>query len=134
MKKVIIGLALMGIAAGFVPAQAADATGTVLLPVGTVSRLQRCQDVHGQNGIFGATINVVAGRAFTLRATGDNAAVQDLDIAFYAGPLLPCTETHASLGAFDVVGNEAGTVPAGANKAIIFLKVGASASFAYDES
>ena len=85
--------------------------------------------------MFGWTTNVVAGKSFTLKASaGDD--VTDWDI--YFAKTLPSCEADANPVAAphtNVDGDESGTVPAGATKAIIYMYVGVpNSAFAYNES
>jgi len=135
MRKLFSALVLGALAFGFVPGNAADASGSILLPTAGTARLQRCKDVHGiENGTFGWVTNVNDGIAFTLTAVGGD-DVNDFDIAFYTS-LTPCAEDAAppANDYTSVEGDEAGTVPAGATKAIITLFVGVPGSeFVYNE-
>lgn len=112
--------------------------GTVAAPVtqGLDAAPHRCASVAAAaSGAVGFTIPAVTpGRLFTVVATGANAAAQDLDVTFYrtlggCSPSgNPSTAPHAN-----VFGNEAGTVPADARHAIVWLSTGGAATFRYHE-
>lgn len=134
MKRLLGCSALAILALGLVPAHAGETSGTIMVPTATVSRAQRCRDVHGlENGIVGWTLTVRPGRTFTLVAAD---GVSDFDISFHAG--LAACASPATAPANDYVsdiGDEAGTVPAGSTHAIINLVAGVpGAGFTYTQS
>lgn len=134
MRKILASAVLAAVALTLTPSHAASQSGTVALPTANVSRAQRCATSLGLgNGLVGWVVNVTPGAAFTLKATGDTAAAQDLDIAFYK-TLTACEADANSVASqhVSVIGNEAGTVPADAGKGIVWLKAGANASFTFD--
>lgn len=135
MKRLVVALAGV-VALGMVPSHAADASGTILLPVADASRPQRCSNgTPIPNGVFGWTTNVVAGKSFTLKA-GSADGVTDFDIWF--GKSLTSCEASSDPVATphsNVEGDEAGTVPGGATVAIIYMFVGVpNSAFTYDET
>lgn len=142
MKRVLVCAILAMMTLSLVPAHA-DQSGSVLLPIGDptasepadsrgLGRVARC--AAPADGIFGATIDVTPRRAFTLEATGANAAMQDFDILFYTQITL-CHENSASPTPTHTnrAGNEAGTVPVGATQAIVVLYSGFNGTFTYSE-
>ena len=136
MKKIFAIGMLAAMSISFVPAHAESTTGTILVPTGTVSRIERCNQEFqaAPEGTFGVALGVTPGADFTLTATD---GTSDFDIAFHKS-LAPCAEGSDAVDpAGDhttVIGDEAGTVPPDATVAIINLVVGApGAEFTYSE-
>lgn len=125
MKRTLIRTALCALSLAIAPARAVETlpapepstSGTIQVPAG-MSRAQRCAHGTLANGTFGWVLSVTAGYTFTL--TTPAPSLDDVNIGFYTS-LTPCASGAAIAGSYtNAFGNEGGTVPTGATKAIIY--------------
>ncbi|MEO7802922.1 MAG: S8/S53 family peptidase [Actinomycetota bacterium] len=109
-------------------------SGTILVPVATVSRVHRCAtttDGQKAQGVTGWTLTPTSGKGFILQA---EKAPNNFDITFYAS-LASCEQSAVGLPYANGAADEAGIVPQGANVALITLATGVpGAAFTYTES
>lgn len=124
MRKAAVVLALLLALLLGLPGGAVSVTnGSILVPTPITSlgatRAHRCPL---PNGVIAWIVDVTAGTSFSLTATGDTASLSDFDIHFFSD-FQTCEKTATAVTPpYDNGdGNEAGTVPAGATKAIINL-------------
>lgn len=124
MKRTLICTALCALALASMPARAVEnpptpeaTSGTIVIPAG-MSRAQRCAHGTAPNGTFGWVLSVTAGYTFTL--TTPTPSLDDVNIGFYTS-ITPCASSAAIAGSYaNAFGNESGTVPTGATKAILY--------------
>ena len=135
--KNALSLAVLAILLGSTGVSNAEpAEGTILLPTAGNGRVQRCAWTTGggNQGVFGYTVDVTPGAAFTLSAASPD--TDDFDIAFYK----EVNACEADANVVDaqhenVAGDEAGIVPADATQAVITLYAGLpNAAFTYTDA
>lgn len=123
MKRTLIASAVLALTAAVIPSSAelagdvTAASGTIIVPSGA-GRAQRCANGTLANGTLGWILNVTPGKLFSL--TTPAPTLDDVNIGFYVS-LTPCAAAANLAGAYvNSFGNESGTVPSGATKAIIY--------------